>query len=123
MAGLTAWQALFDHGHLKEGETVLIHAGAGGVGTYAIQLAKKRAHMSSRPLAQKSCLTEKIGADEVIDYHTTNFAEVLADVDLVLIQWVVRFKNSFDVLKPNTGRLVSIVGIEDKQLAAEKYYC
>ena len=56
----------------------------------------------------------------MIDYHTTNFAEVLADVDLVLIQWVVRFKNSFDVLKPNTGRLVSIVGIEDKQLAAEK---
>ncbi len=41
MAGLTAWQALFDHGHLKEGEIVLIHAGAGGVGTYAIQLAKE----------------------------------------------------------------------------------
>ena len=82
LAGLTAWQALFDHGH-KEGEIVLIHAGAGGVGTYAIQLAKKRAHMSSRPLAQKSYLTEKIGADEVIDYHTTNFAEVLTDVDLV----------------------------------------
>lgn len=41
LAGLTAWQALFDHGHLKEGEIVLIHAGAGGVGTYAIQLAKE----------------------------------------------------------------------------------
>lgn len=57
----------------------------------------------------------------MIDYHTTNFAEVLADVDLVFDTMGGEVqKNSFDVLKPNTGRLVSIVGIEDKQLAAEK---
>lgn len=84
MAGLTAWQALFDHGHLKEGETVLIHAGAGGVGTYAIQLAKEAgAHVITTASAKNHALLRKIGADEVIDYHTTNFAEVLADVDLV----------------------------------------
>lgn len=57
----------------------------------------------------------------MIDYHTTNFAEVLADVDLVFDTMGDEVqKNSFAVLKPNTGRLVSIVGIEDKQLAAEK---
>lgn len=59
----------------------------------------------------------------MIDYHTTNFAEVLADVDLVFDTMGGEVqKNSFDVLKPNTGRLVSIVGIEDKQLAAEKIF-
>ncbi|KAJ58351.1 zinc-containing alcohol dehydrogenase, quinone oxidoreductase [Enterococcus faecalis KS19] len=122
MAGLTAWQALFDHGHLKEGETVLIHAGAGGVGTYAIQLAKEAgAHVITTASAKNHALLKKIGADEVIDYHTTNFAEVLTDVDLVFDTMGGEVqKNSFDVLKPNTGRLVSIVGIEDKQLAAEK---
>ncbi|EOV3183341.1 NADP-dependent oxidoreductase [Enterococcus faecalis] len=122
LAGLTAWQALFDHGHLKEGETVLIHAGAGGVGTYAIQLAKEAgAHVITTASAKNHALLKKIGADEVIDYHTTNFAEVLADVDLVFDTMGGEVqKNSFDVLKPNTGRLVSIVGIEDKQLAAKK---
>lgn len=122
LAGLTAWQALFDHGHLKEGETVLIHAGAGGVGTYAIQLAKEAgAHVITTASAKNHALLKKIGADEVIDYHTTNFAEVLTDVDLVFDTMGGEVqKNSFDVLKPNTGRLVSIVGIEDKQLAAEK---
>lgn len=122
LAGLTAWQALFDHGHLKEGETVLIHAGAGGVGTYAIQLAKEAgAHVITTASAKNHALLRKIGADEVIDYHTTNFAEVLADVDLVFDTMGGEVqKNSFAVLKPNTGRLVSIVGIEDKQLAAEK---
>ncbi|WP_430394431.1 NADP-dependent oxidoreductase [Enterococcus faecalis] len=122
LAGLTAWQALFDHGHLKEGETVLIHAGAGGVGTYAIQLAKEAgAHVITTASAKNHALLKKIGADEVIDYHTTNFAEVLADVDLVFDTMGGEVqKNSFAVLKPNTGRLVSIVGIEDKQLVAEK---
>lgn len=122
LAGLTAWQALFDHGHLKEGETVLIHAGAGGVGTYAIQLAKDAgAHVITTASEKNHALLKKIGADEVIDYHTTNFAEVLADIDLVFDTMGGEVqKNSFNVLKPNTGRLVSIVGIEDEQLATEK---
>ena len=100
----------------------LTHAGAGGVGTYAIQLAKEAgAHVITTASAKNHALLKKIGADEVIDYHTTNFAEVLTDVDLVFDTMGGEVqKNSFDVLKPNTGRLVSIVGIEDKQLAAEK---
>ena len=79
--------------------------------------------MSSRPLAQKSCLTEKIGADEVIDYHTTNFAEVLADVDLVLIQWVVRFKNSFDVLNQTQVVLFQLWALKINNWQPKKYYC
>ncbi|MGH2242458.1 zinc-binding dehydrogenase, partial [Enterococcus faecalis] len=94
----------------------------GGVGTYAIQLAKEAgAHVITTASAKNHAILTKIGADEVIDYHTTNFAEVFADVDLVFDTMGGEVQeNSFDVLKPNTGRLVTIVGIENKQLAAEK---
>ncbi|OTN89309.1 oxidoreductase, zinc-binding [Enterococcus sp. 7E2_DIV0204] len=122
LAGLTALQALFDHGKLQSGGKVLIHAGAGGVGTYAIQLAKQAgAYVITTASEKNHDLLEKLGADEIIDYHTTNFAEVLTDIDLVFdtmggdIQ-----KSSFSVLKPNTGRLISIVGIADEALAKEK---
>lgn len=122
LAGLTALQALFDHGKLQKGEKVLIHAGAGGVGTYAIQLAKQAgAYVITTASEKNHDLLKKLGADEVIDYHTTNFAEVLTDIDVVFdtmggdIQ-----KSSFSVLKPNTGRLISIVGIADEALAKEK---
>ncbi len=119
LAGLTAWQALFDHGRLQKGEKVLIHAGAGGVGTYAIQFAKEAgAYVITTASEKNHKLLKKLGADEIIDYHTTNFSEVLTDVDLVIdtmggdIQ-----KSSYSVLKPNTGRLISIVGIVDEGLA------
>lgn len=122
LAGLTALQALFDHGKLQKGEKVLIHAGAGGVGTYAIQLAKQAgAYVITTASEKNHGLLEKLGADEIIDYHTTNFADILTDIDLVFdtlggdIQ-----KASFSVLKPNTGRLISIVGIADEALAKEK---
>jgi len=122
LAGLTAWQALFDHGNLQKGEKVLIHAGAGGVGTYAIQLAKQAgAYVITTASKKNHELLEKLGADEVIDYHTTNFTEVLTDIDLVFdtmggdVQ-----KSSVSVLKQNTGRLISIVGIESEDLAKEK---
>lgn len=122
LAGLTAWQALFDHGDLKKGEKVLIHAGAGGVGTYAIQLAKEAgAYVITTASEKNHELLNKLGADEVIDYHTTDFTDVLSDIDLVFdtmggdVQ-----KNSFKVLKADTGRLISIVGIVDEELAKEK---
>ncbi len=84
LAGLTALQALFDHGSLKAGEKVLIHAGAGGVGTYAIQLAKNAgAYVITTASPRNHELVKKLGADEVIDYHTTDFEEVLTDIDLV----------------------------------------
>ena len=121
LAGLTAFQALFDHGDLQAGEKVLIHAGAGGVGTYAIQLAKAAgAYVITTASAHNHELLQKLGADEVIDYRTTNFVDVLNEIDLVVdtmggdVQ-----KQSFTVLKPK-GRLISILGIEDEALAKEK---
>jgi NADPH:quinone reductase-like Zn-dependent oxidoreductase len=122
LAGLTAWQALFDHGSLKKGEKVLIHAGAGGVGTYAIQFAKEAgAYVITTASEKNHELLKKLGADEVIDYHTTDFTEVLSDIDLVFDTMGGEVqKNSFSVLKSDTGRLISIVGIEDENLAKEK---
>ncbi|EUJ29566.1 zinc-dependent alcohol dehydrogenase [Listeria cornellensis FSL F6-0969] len=122
LAGLTAWQALFDHANLQAGEKVLIHAGAGGVGTLAIQLAKNAgAHVITTASEKNAAFLKELGADEVIDYKTTNFADVLTDVDVVFdtmggdIQ-----KDSFKVLKEKTGRLISIVSEPDQEIAKEK---
>lgn len=121
LAGLTALQALFDHGSLKAGEKVLIHAGAGGVGTYAIQLAKNAgAYVITTASPRNHELVKKLGADEVIDYHTTDFEEVLTDIDLVFDTMGGEIqKKSFSVLKEH-GRLISVLSIEDETLAATK---
>lgn len=121
LAGLTALQALFDHGSLKAGEKVLIHAGAGGVGTYAIQLAKNAgAYVMTTASPRNHELVKKLGADEVIDYHTTDFEEVLTDIDLVFDTMGGEIqKKSFSVLKEH-GRLISVLSIEDETLAATK---
>lgn len=118
LAGLTAYQALFTHGKLKAGEKVLIHAGAGGVGIYAIQLAKNAGATVITTASQKNhALLKELGADQIIDYHTTDFSEVLENVDLVFdtmggdVQ-----RNSFKVLNEN-GRLISIVSQPDEELA------
>ncbi|MDQ0656166.1 NADP-dependent oxidoreductase [Paenibacillus sp. W2I17] len=112
LAGLTAWQALFTHGDLKEGETVLIHAGAGGVGIYAIQLAKYAgAHVITTASEKNHELLYSLGADQVIDYKKENFEEILQDIDLVFDTMGGEVaENSYKVLKPNTGRLITIVG-------------
>ncbi|MFD2700870.1 NADP-dependent oxidoreductase [Paenibacillus shunpengii] len=112
LAGLTAWQALFTHGHLKEGETVLIHAGAGGVGIYAIQLAKYAgAHVVTTASEKNHELLYSLGADQVINYKKENFEEILKDIDLVFDTMGGQVaENSYKVLKPNTGRLITIVG-------------
>ncbi|MUN91702.1 NADP-dependent oxidoreductase [Enterococcus gallinarum] len=121
LAGLTALQALFDHGSLKAGEKVLIHAGAGGVGTYAIQLAKNAgAYVITTASPRNHELVKKLGADEVIDYHRTDFEEVLTDIDLVFDTMGGEIqKKSFSVLKEH-GRLISVLSIEDETLAATK---
>lgn len=85
LAALTAWLALFDHGRLRAGQTVLIHAGAGGVGSFAVQLAK---HADARVVATASAanraLVESLGADQVIDYQTQDFSALVSGVDMVL---------------------------------------
>lgn len=121
LAGLTAWQALFDHGQLKEGEKVLIHAGAGGVGTLAIQLAKHAgAHVITTASAKNAEFLKSLGADEVIDYKSTNFAEQLSDIDLVFDTMGGQIqKDSFKVLKEGSGRLISILDQPDEELAKQ----
>lgn len=121
LAGLTAYQALFMHGKLKEGEKVLIHAGAGGVGLFAIQFAKNAGAYVITTASQKNhALLKELGADEVIDYRTDDFSEILTDIDLVIdtMGGEVQVK-SFDVLKEH-GRLISIVGLADETLGKDK---
>jgi NADPH:quinone reductase-like Zn-dependent oxidoreductase len=85
LAGLTAWQALFDHAQIKEGERVLIHGGAGGVGTYAVQLARwKGTEVIATASAKDRDLLREFGASEVIDYAHERFEEKVKDVDVVL---------------------------------------
>jgi NADPH:quinone reductase-like Zn-dependent oxidoreductase len=85
LSALTAWQALFDHAQLAAGERVLIHAGAGGVGSFAVQLARWRgAHVIATASARNAAFVRSLGADEVIDYRATPFETAVRDVDLVL---------------------------------------
>jgi NADPH:quinone reductase-like Zn-dependent oxidoreductase len=85
LSGLTAWQALFDYAGLSKGQRVLIHGGAGGVGTYAVQLAHWRgAYVLSTASQSRSSFLRDLGADEVIDYTTTRFEDQVGTVDAVL---------------------------------------
>ena len=85
LAALTAWQALADTARLSAGERVLIHAAAGGVGHLAVQIAKARgAHVIGTASAANHDLVQSLGADELIDYHAADFAEVVTDTDIVL---------------------------------------
>jgi NADPH:quinone reductase-like Zn-dependent oxidoreductase len=83
-AGLTAWQALFDVADLQAGQRVLIHAAAGGVGGFAVQLAKwKGAFVIGTASGQHLEFVRVLGADQVIDYRTTRFEDVARDLDVV----------------------------------------
>jgi NADPH:quinone reductase-like Zn-dependent oxidoreductase len=85
VAGLVAWQALFDSAKLTAGQTVLIHGAAGGVGSFAVQLAKwKGARVLGTASGDHAAQVRQLGADEVIDYRKTKFEEVARDVDVVL---------------------------------------
>src|SRR5205809_2677405 len=85
LAALTAWQALFDAAKLGRGQTVLIHAAAGGVGHFAVQLAKsKGARVLGTASARNAQFLRELGADEVIDYTASRFEDVVRDVDAVL---------------------------------------
>jgi NADPH:quinone reductase-like Zn-dependent oxidoreductase len=111
LAGLTAWQALFTHGALKAGQKVLIHGGAGGVGTYAVQLAKwAGATVFATASTSNIDFLKKIGADHAIDYTATNFDEVVENVDLVLDTVGGETRNrSWQVLRSG-GLLLAITG-------------
>jgi NADPH:quinone reductase-like Zn-dependent oxidoreductase len=120
LAGQTAWQGLFDHGHLERGQTVLIHAAAGGVGGFAVQLARwKGARILATASADNAEYVRSLGADEVIDYHATRFETVAQNVDLVLdLIGSETQQRSFGVLKPG-GRLISTVQPPSQDEAAK----
>ncbi|MFI7703328.1 NADP-dependent oxidoreductase [Nonomuraea sp. NPDC049480] len=85
LAALTAYQALVDVAGLKGGQRVLIHAAAGGVGHLAVQIAKARgAHVIGTASAAKHDFLSDLGADELVDYRTEDFSEIVRDVDVVL---------------------------------------
>ncbi|CAN7372915.1 NADP-dependent oxidoreductase [Mesorhizobium sp. LjRoot246] len=85
LAGLTAWQGLVRHGGLKPGQRVLVHAGAGGVGHLAVQIAKARsAYVVATASPAKLDFVRKLGADEVLDYTKADFTDQVRDIDLVL---------------------------------------
>jgi len=120
LVGLTAWQALIEKAHLKAGQKVLIHAGSGGVGTFAIQLAKQLgAFVVTTTSTANLDLMKRLGADVVIDYKKDDFATILRDCDIVLNSLGTEtLEKSVAVLKPG-GRLISISGPPDPGFARD----
>lgn len=120
LVGLTAWQALIEKAGVKKGQHVLIHAGSGGVGTFAIQLAK---HLGATVATTTSTanvdLVRRLGADIVIDYKKDDFERKLKDYDVVLHSLDEKtLEKSLRVLRPG-GKLISISGPPDSDFARE----
>ncbi|WP_334150597.1 NADP-dependent oxidoreductase [Microbacterium sp.] len=118
LVALTAWQALVERGNVQPGQKVLIHAGAGGVGAIAIQLARHLgATVATTASAPNADFVRELGADIVIDYRSEDFSAVLSDYDLVLDS--LGGKNltaSLRVLRPG-GRAIGIAGPPDPAFA------
>lgn len=114
LVGLTAWQALIEKANLKKGQKVFIQAGSGGVGTFAIQLAKHLgATVATTTSAANIDLVKSLGADIVIDYKKDDFEKILKDYDIVLnSQDTKSLEKSLRVLKPG-GKVISISGPPD----------
>lgn len=119
LAALTAWQALYDFAKLAAGERVLIHAGSGAVGQFAIQLAKQRGATVYTTTSEKNTsLVLDLGADQAINYHEEDFSE-LQNLDVVFDTiGGETLANSWKTLQQG-GRLVSIVDEPDQATAAE----
>jgi NADPH:quinone reductase-like Zn-dependent oxidoreductase len=120
VAGVTAWQALFEVAQLSAGQKVLIHAAAGGVGNMAVQLAKaKGAYVIGTASSKNQAFLRELGVDQTIDYQKTRFEDAVRGVDVVLdtIGGETQ-ERSFKVLKKG-GILVSIVQPPSPESAAE----
>jgi NADPH:quinone reductase-like Zn-dependent oxidoreductase len=121
LAATTAWQALIDTAKLEKGQTVLIHGGSGGVGCFAVQIAKARGvKVIATASAANQDLLKQLGVDQPIDYTTTKFQDVVKDVDVVLN--CVRADTlppSYGVVK-NGGIIVSITGEPDAAECAKR---
>ena len=118
LVGLTGWQALIEIAQLRAGQKVLIQAGSGGVGTFAIQLAKHLgAEVATTASASNHALVKSLGADVAIDYKTTRFEDVARDQDVVFdTQGGETLLRSFAAVKPG-GVVVTVGGMPDGKLA------
>ncbi len=121
LAATTAWQALIDTAKIDKGQTVLIHGGSGGVGSFAIQIAKARgAKVIATASTAHQELLKQLGVDQAIDYTTTKFEDVVKDVDVVLN--CVRadaLGRSYGVVKKG-GIIVSITDEPDQNECAKR---
>lgn len=118
LVGLTSWQCLLDIGHLKSGQKVLITAGSGGVGTFAIQLARHiGAEVYTTAGARNIELVKRLGAAHAVDYKITRFEDVLKDIDLVFdTQGGDTLLGAFKVVKRG-GVVVTVGGAPDAKFA------
>ncbi|WFP65299.1 NADP-dependent oxidoreductase [Mesorhizobium sp. WSM4904] len=121
LAGLTAWQGLVRHGRIQSGQRALIHAGAGGVGHLAVQIAKALgAHVVSTASPDKLDFVRSLGADEVIDYTSKDFTGAVGNFDLVLeTVGGDHAEASLKVLRDG-GVLVSLLNVPDAARAKAK---
>ncbi|MBP1993123.1 NADP-dependent oxidoreductase [Paenibacillus eucommiae] len=120
LVGLTTYQAFYDILKLQKGQKILIHAGSGGVGTFAIQLAKLMgAYVATTASDQGYELVKSLGADQIINYKKENFEELLKGYDAVYdTLGGAALEKSFQVLKPN-GKIVSISGLPNSRFGKE----
>ena len=120
LVGLTSYQALHDIMHLQKGQKILIHAGSGGVGTFAIQLAKiMGATVTTTASEAGSDLVKSLGADEIINYKTEKFEEILKDYDAVFDTiGGTTLEKSFDIIKGG-GNIVSVSGMPNARFGKE----
>jgi NADPH:quinone reductase-like Zn-dependent oxidoreductase len=120
-AAATAWTVLFDAARIVPGQSVLIHAGAGGVGSFAVQFAKLAGlHVIATCSAANAALVKSLGADEVIDYQKSNFAAKVKNVDLLLDNvGGETLKESYGVVRKG-GLLLAIASPPDAALASQQ---
>jgi NADPH:quinone reductase-like Zn-dependent oxidoreductase len=121
LVALTAWQSLVEQGNVRAGQKVLIHAGAGGVGSIAIQLAKHLgATVATTASGSNAAFVRELGADVVIDYRNEDFEQHLSGYDLVLDSLGgENLEKSLRVLKPG-GKAIGISGPPDPEFARQE---
>lgn len=120
LVGLTAWQALVEKADLKKGQKVFIQAGSGGVGTFAIQLAKYLGATVATTTSERNIdLVKRLGADIVIDYRKDDFETILKNYDVVLNSQAKKaLEKSLRIVKRN-GKVISISGPPDSDFGKQ----
>ena len=120
LVALAAWQALVEVAHVRPGQRVLVHAGAGGLGSTVIQLAHHLgAHVATTARGTDTDAVTALGADEVVDFTTTDFTDVLSDYDVVLDSLGTESLNKSMTVLKRGGLAISVVGPPDPAFATQ----